>query len=173
MIRRVDRRGLLAAAVAGVGALAGCSLLPRNEAVTEEPETETVAGTYGVVVDNEIDRETLERAEIGEGTTVSADVEVARSVDGAEDPVLFERSLDLGPGESRRFEDAVTVEREETYVVLVELTPLYEYDGRAPDLGTQYRFRPGEFNTPDGSTIRVSIDNGGNEVLVRPRATVE
>lgn len=151
--------------------LAGCSFGSSSDGTS----TTDAGETYSIEVRNDITSADIEAMpylvdddrtpENGSGvvtTHLSPDeparirVEAARSVMGQEDPVLFERDLELPPETSRTFEDAFTTEPGgDTYVLIATLERFLEYEGAGPTYVRQYRFRPGEFNTPEDDTFLV------------------
>jgi hypothetical protein len=122
----------------------------------------TGAGTYDLVVENLIAPADLDPVEeLSTDAPARVDVEVTANDDEG-DEVLFERSLDLAPEESRTFEEAfTTVADNPEHVVAAELGEMLD---RRQQFGSSHssadRFTPGGFGAPETDTFYVSVRDG-------------
>jgi hypothetical protein len=163
MDRNRRRRGFLrASGVAAAASLAGC-LFGGGGSSNGSPD-----GTYEMVASNRLPEEEVENS----GTaTVTASAE--RQVEG-DNEVLFERTLDLDPGESRSFEAAFeVVDDGSAYVVRGELAPEPFYSDPGPRtrqraLRAGLRFVPGTETAPSTSTYEAGVIDGDDdpEILI-------
>lgn len=190
--RTSRRRALQAAGIALATGLAGCELKRRTPSTTTTdgepttaPRTDTGGGTgttptgtrtttatptvgpgrtYTAVVENTIASSALAKlpdvpADVA--ATVTFDVEQTRR--GTE-TTLFERTIDLPPGETRRFEDAFSTKTNgPSYVVRAKMEKFREVEGPVfRNLSDARRFEEGGFQSPPGTTFEVTI--GSTEV---------
>ena len=127
-----------------------------------DDEQPTGAGTYDLVVENLIAPADLGPVEeLSRDAPARVEVEVTANEDEG-DVVLFERSLDLAPEESRTFEEAfTTVADNPEHIVAADLGEMLD---RGQQFGSSHssadRFTPGGFGAPETDTFYVSVRDG-------------
>lgn len=171
MPRRQSRRALLrAGGIVLAAGLAGCEIRRRDSSETAEPtaastpaddgrETVTPGTTYGFFVENRIDPSHLEEAEgISPSASAAVGLEVQRNPEAGEREQLFARKVDLGTGQTRRIEDAITTDPAgPEYVVRAQLQSFEEYRPRHMSGTAAHRFVPGGFQAPTADVFRVTV----------------
>lgn len=147
------RKLLRGAGVAAVAGLAGCIFGGSDDGGSD--------GTYDVVMKNEITESDLSAThDFSNAKKAVLTVEVDRIREG-ENEVLFERTLELGAGESRTFEDAVEVAEDgSACAVNVDIEPFHDGPRSPGQTRTGTRFTPGGENAPADGTIVASVFDG-------------
>jgi hypothetical protein len=164
---RGRRTFLAASGVAAATALGGC-LFGGGGSSNAGP-----GRPYELVASNRLAAEDLEH----EGVATVA-VTVDRQVEG-DNEVLFERTLDLAPGDSRSFEDAFETDDDgSAYVLRAELDPAPFYSDPGPQMRRRslragYRFVPGrESAPPDGRLEAGVVDSEDDPAITAPAIRV-
>ena len=182
MVPKPSRRTLLeASGLALASGLAGCAIRRRGSRSTTTAGTATAVpadASYDLTVENRIKESDLEPVEALSTTTpVTITVDVQKNYDDREDEIVFERTLELPPGESRFFEGAFSTEPDgPEYVVAGKFDPLLEREenvGAKMSLTSAERFQPGGFGAPTRPEFFVVVMDGeegkefGAWILVR------
>jgi hypothetical protein len=155
---RRRRTFLRAAGVAAAATLGGCVFGGGGGSSPPGP-----GGSYEITTSNR-----LEKDEVSGSGTATVTARVERQVQG-DNEVLFERTLDLDPGESRTFEDAFERGEDGTaYIIRGELAPDPFYSDPGPrtrrrSLRDGLRFVPGTDSAPATSTYEVGVVDGDDD----------
>lgn len=152
MSPRTSRRALLrAVGVATVAGVAGCG----SEGATT---TTSSSPTYGVELRNEITEAEFDddpHFSEPQSTTVSLRV---NDIDPNSDETYFEETVEVGPGETRTFDEAFTVDLDgPTYAMNVEMDPFADEEPRSDARNRRdgHTFTPEE--RPEANPILVAI----------------
>lgn len=131
-------------------------------------------GTYDLVATNEITVADLEAApDFDSSKTAVVSIEVDRVREG-DNEVLFERTVELGPEESRTFEDAFETDEEDSaYAINVELEPFYDGPQQPGDTRDGLRFVPGEPAAPDDDSVEVRVVDEERDDFLVPSVRIE
>ncbi len=120
--------------------------------------------TFSFELENSITTAQLEETDgLAADTPATVVVDVEAHYDDREE-TAFENTFELAPGASRTAAEAFTTERGPQYVVRTVLDgPYAEYSSRSANSSAGYRFTPGGFGGPTGTTFEVTVRNANPE----------
>ncbi|MHB9288438.1 hypothetical protein ACKVMT_15515 [Halobacteriales archaeon Cl-PHB] len=188
--RRTRRALLRASAPAVAAAIAGCYFGPTdprtsnrtpdeddpptdgttpgsdgNDTTTDDGPTDESTPfqprTFSFEVENSITTAKLEQTHgLAADTPATVVVDVEAHYDDREE-TAFERTFDLAPEATETVAEAFTTEEGPGYVIRTVLEGAYsEFTSRSANSSAGYRFTPGGFGGPTGTTFEMTVRNG-------------
>ena len=133
--------------------------------------TVTPDRTFTVEVENKITAEDLERSTtVPAGTPATVTMVAEENWSDGTEKRVFDRTIDLDPGESRRFPEAFTTKLYGPNYIM--RTRLEEFPGERKvvvrSLSDARRFTPGGYNDPGGTTFRIVVGDGKDGAVFAP-----
>ncbi len=151
-----------------------------NETRTTPPTTATKTVTedrsFTLDVRNGITQEKLEEDDDAPAdATATVFIDIEENWDDGTETALFERTLELGPGEERTFAEAFRTKLHgPSYVARAKLEEWPgKYDARSRSLSDARRFTPGGFNDPAGSRFRITVQGLVREGAIVPAISLD